>query len=256
MIKVENLSFRYNKDTKLIIDNISLNVEKSSVVSIIGLNGSGKTTLIKLLTGILKPDEGSIYINNQDLSELSFNERSRLISYVPQLVRADYDFTVIDYLSFSLTNRMNINKSPNKEDIENIIETSKLFHIEYLLDKKINKLSGGEKQIVSICSAFVQDSPIIILDEPTSALDLKNQSYIIKILKKQSSNNNKTFILSTHNPNHALSLGGYSVLLHDNKVLKFGISREIVTIENLEPIYGDTIDYAKNIKYDVITTVD
>ena len=75
---------------------------------------------------------------------------------------------------------MNINKSPNKEDIEKIIETSKLFHIEHLLDKKINKLSGGEKQIVSICSAFVQDSPIIILDEPTSALDLKNQSYIIK----------------------------------------------------------------------------
>ena len=82
---------------------------------------------------------------------------------------------------------MNINKSPNKEDLEKIAETSKLFNIEHLLDKKINKLSGGEKQIVSICSAFIQDSPVIILDEPTSALDLKNQSYIIKILKKQSS---------------------------------------------------------------------
>lgn len=155
MIKVENLSFRYNKDTKLILDNISLTVEKSSVVSIIGLNGSGKTTLIKLLTGILKPDKGNIYVDNKDLNNLSFNERSRLISYVPQLVRADYDFTVIDYLSFSLTNRMNINKSPNKEDLEKIAETSKLFNIEHLLDKKINKLSGGEKQIVSICSAFI-----------------------------------------------------------------------------------------------------
>ena len=155
MIKVENLSFRYNKDTKLILDNISLTVEKSSVVSIIGLNGSGKTTLIKLLTGILKPDKGNIYVDNKDLNNLSFNERSRLLSYVPQLVRADYDFTVIDYLSFSLTNRMNINKSPNKEDLEKIAETSKLFNIEHLLDKKINKLSGGEKQIVSICSAFI-----------------------------------------------------------------------------------------------------
>ena len=73
MIKVENLSFRYNKDTKLILDNISLTVEKSSVVSIIGLNGSGKTTLIKLLTGILKPDKGNIYVDNKDLNNLSFN---------------------------------------------------------------------------------------------------------------------------------------------------------------------------------------
>ncbi|HHX66792.1 MAG TPA: ABC transporter ATP-binding protein [Gallicola sp.] len=256
MIKVENLSFRYNSDSKLILDDISVDIEESSVVSIIGLNGSGKTTFIKLLTGILKPTNGNIYINNENLSNLSFNEKSRLISYVPQLVNADYDFVVIDYLSFSLSNKMNVNKSPSKDDIDRIRETSKMFHIEHLLDKKINKLSGGEKQIVSICSAFVQDSPIIILDEPTSALDLKNQAYIIKILKKQSLNNNKTFILSTHNPNHALSLGGLSILLHDNKIINYGVSREIITVENLKSIYGDNIDYAKNIKYDMITTID
>lgn len=256
MIKVENLSFKYNNDSKLILDNISIEFLESNVTSIIGLNGSGKTTLIKLLTGLLKPTSGEIYINNTNIKDLTFNEKSKLIAYVPQLVKADYDFIVLDYLSFSISNQISFNKSPNKKDLDKINEVAKVFNVDHLLNKKINELSGGEKQIISICSAFVQDSPIIILDEPTSALDLKNQAIIIKTLKRQSLNNHKTFILSTHNPNHALSLGGMSVLLHENKVNKYGLSREIINVDNLREIYGDNVEDAKNIKYEVITMVE
>ena len=99
------------------------------------------------------------------------------------MVKVEYDFIVFDYLSFSLVNQIEGFRSPSKEQKEKIIEVAKQFKIETLLDKKINNLSGGERQIVSICSAFIQETPIIIFDEPTSALDLKNQAIVIKIIK-------------------------------------------------------------------------
>lgn len=256
MIKIENISFSYVGEKQEVLTDISINISKGDITTILGLNGSGKTTLIKLMASILKPNNGKIKVNGNDLANLTIKERSKLIAYVPQLVKADYDFLVSDYLSFSLVNQIEGFRSPTIKQKEKIIELAKQFKIENLMDKKLNNLSGGERQIVSICSAFIQETPIIILDEPTSALDLKNQATVIKILKEWNRRKEKTFILSTHNPNHALSLGGHTVILHDNKVLSHGESRKIVTVETLKPVYGDIIDYASNIEYKVITTKD
>lgn len=256
MINIENISFSYIGEDKKVLTDISINIPKGDITTILGLNGSGKTTLIKLMASILKPNNGKIKVNGNDLSNLTIKERSKLIAYVPQLVKVEYDFIVFDYLSFSLVNQIEGFRSPSKEQKEKIIEVAKQFKIETLLDKKINNLSGGERQIVSICSAFIQETPIIIFDEPTSALDLKNQAIVIKIFKEWNKRKEKTFILSTHNPNHALSLGGHTVILHDNRVLSYGISRDILTVKTLIPVYGDIIDYASNIAYKVITIKD
>jgi len=256
VINIENISFSYIGEDKKVLTDISINIPKGDITTILGLNGSGKTTLIKLMASILKPNNGKIKVNGNDLANLTIKERSKLIAYVPQLVKVEYDFIVFDYLSFSLVNQIEGFRSPSKEQKEKIIEVAKQFKIETLLDKKINNLSGGERQIVSICSAFIQETPIIIFDEPTSALDLKNQAIVIKIIKEWNKRKEKTFILSTHNPNHALSLGGHTVILHDNRVLSYGISRDILTVKTLIPVYGDIIDYASNIAYKVITTKD
>lgn len=256
MVNIENISFSYIGEDKKVLTDISINIPKGDITTILGLNGSGKTTLIKLMASILKPNNGKIKVNGNDLANLTIKERSKLIAYVPQLVKVEYDYIVFDYLSFSLVNQIEGFRSPSKEQKEKIIEVAKQFKIETLLDKKINNLSGGERQIVSICSAFIQETPIIIFDEPTSALDLKNQAIVIKIIKEWNKRKEKTFILSTHNPNHALSLGGHTVILHDNRVLSYGISRDILTVKTLIPVYGDIIDYASNIDYKVITTKD
>jgi iron complex transport system ATP-binding protein len=256
VIKISNLSFNYVGESKQVLDDISINIDKGDITTILGLNGSGKTTFIKLLVSILKPTVGIISVNGKNILELSIKERSKLIAYVPQLVKTDHDFLVLDYLSFSMVNQLSGFKTPTKKQQEKIIEVARSFSIENLLYKKLSNLSGGERQIISICSAFIQETPIIILDEPTSALDLKNQSMVIKLLKQWNKNKDKTFILSTHNPNHALSLGGHTILLHQHKIIASGHSRAIVTVEVLKPVYGDIIDYAKNIDYNVITTID
>jgi len=256
VIKIENLSFNYVGETKKILDDITINIPNGDITTILGLNGSGKTTLIKLMVNILKPSSGSIYVDGENLRDMTIKERSKVIAYVPQLVKEDHDFLVLDYLTFSIVNQLEGFSSPTREHEEKIVEITRRFNIEHLVKKKLNNISGGERQIISICSAFIQESPIIILDEPMSALDLKNQSIVIKILKEWNSNKDKTFILSTHNPNHALSLGGNTIVLHNQKIIANGKSREIVTIETLKPVYGDIIDYAKNMQYNVITTTD
>lgn len=240
MIDIKNLKFGYGKGNP-VLNGVDLSCEKGSINIVLGLNGSGKTTLIKLLAGLYEPLEGEILINKKNLKNISIKERSKLLAYVAQSSNLIDDFSVKDYLLFGRVNKMNFYQSPKQVDIDNIEQHAEKFGISEFLLKKLGELSGGERQIVSICAAVIQDTSIIILDEPTSALDIKNQHKILRLLKEISQNENKTVILSSHNPNHALYLNSNVFLIKDGKVLNSGTADKIINIENLKPIYGDNL---------------
>ena len=256
MIDVKNLSFRYQRKGKLVLDKLNFSCEKGTVNVLIGLNGSGKTTLIKTIAGLLENYQGDIFIGSENLKELSIKERAKRMAYVSQRSNAVDDFPVLDYLLFGTVNKMNFYQSPKEEDKKRVLDCAEAFGITHLLDKKLGEISGGERQIVSICGAIVQDTDLIILDEPTSALDIKNQHAVLSIIKKIAKEQRKTFILSSHNPNHALYLNSNVVLLKDGKFLKEGKASEIVTTGILKNIYGDNIEYSQNLPYQEISFFD
>lgn len=249
MIDVKELSFKYQRKGKLVLDKLDFSCEKGTVNVLIGLNGSGKTTLIKILAGLLENYQGEVFIDDKDLKGLSIKERAKKMAYVAQRSNAVDDFPVLDYLLFGTVNKMNFYQSPKEEDKKKVLDCAGEFGITHLLDKKLGEISGGERQIVSICAAIVQDTNLVILDEPTSALDIKNQNKVLSLIKKIAREQGKTFILSSHNPNHALYLEGNVVLLKDGKILKEGKASEIITIDILKNIYGDNIEYSKNLPY-------
>ena len=249
MIDVKELSFKYQRKGKFVLDKLDFSCEKGTVNILIGLNGSGKTTLIKILAGLLENYQGEVFIDGKDLKGLSIKERAKKMAYVAQRSNAVDDFPVLDYLLFGTVNKMNFYQSPKEEDKKKVLDCAGEFGITYLLDKKLGEISGGERQIVSICAAIVQDTNLVILDEPTSALDIKNQNKVLSLIKKIAREQGKTFILSSHNPNHALYLEGNVVLLKDGKILKEGKASEIITIDILKNIYGDNIEYSKNLPY-------
>ena len=249
MIDVKELSFKYQRKGKFVLDKLNFSCEKGTVNVLIGLNGSGKTTLIKILAGLLENYQGEVFIDGKDLKGLSIKERAKKMAYVAQRSNAVDDFPVLDYLLFGTVNKMNFYQSPKEEDKKKVLDCAGEFGITYLLDKKLGEISGGERQIVSICAAIVQDTNLVILDEPTSALDIKNQNKVLSLIKKIAREQGKTFILSSHNPNHALYLEGNVVLLKDSKILKEGKASEIITIDILKNIYGDNIEYSKNLPY-------
>lgn len=253
MIDVKNLSFRYQRKGKLVLDELIFSCEKGTVNVLIGLNGSGKTTLIKTIAGLLENYQGEVYIGDNNLKALSIKERARRMAYVSQRSNAVDDFPVLDYLLFGTVNKMNFYQSPKEEDKKKVLDCAEEFGITHLLDKKLGEISGGERQIVSICGAIVQDTDLIILDEPTSALDIKNQNKVLSLIKKIAKEQGKTFILSSHNPNHALYLESNVVLLKDGRILKEGQASEIITTDILKNIYGDNIEYSKNLPYQEVS---
>ena len=253
MIEVKNLSFKYNKNSKTVLDNLSFTIEKGTVNVLIGLNGSGKTTLIKTLAGLLENYSGEIVLDGKKLSEIKIQDRAKIMSYVAQRNNSVDDFLVREYLLFGRVNKLSFYSSPKKEDEDEMLKCAEKFKITHLLDKKLGEISGGERQIVSICSAIIQDTDLVILDEPTSALDIKNQHTVLSIIKDIASECGKTFILSSHNPNHALFLDSNVILLQNGKTSVIGNAKEIITKESLSEIYGDNLCYSKDLSYDEVS---
>lgn len=256
MIDVKELSFQYQRKGKLVLNKLNFSCEKGTVNVLIGLNGSGKTTLIKTIAGLLENYQGEVFIDGENLKSLSIKERAKKMAYVSQRSNAVDDFPVLDYLLFGTVNKMNFYQSPKEEDKKKVLDCAKQFGIMNLIDKKLGEISGGERQIVSICAAIVQDTNLVILDEPTSALDIKNQHAVLSIIKKIAKEQGKTFILSSHNPNHSLYLDSNVFLLKSGTIVAQGRAEDIINIEALKTVYGEDICYSVELPYKEISFID
>ena len=248
-IKINNISFKYDKKTpELTLNDINLNLKEASINVLLGLNGCGKTTLLKLLAGLEKPLSGAIYYDEEELTKISIKERSKRFSYVPQYSYVISDILVRDYLLFGTANKLAFYQSPGEEEKQLVASVSERLGITHLLDKNIGEVSGGERQIIFIACALIQDTPIILLDEPTSALDIKNQNKVLTVLK-EISKESKTIILSSHNPNHALFLDSNVILMNKGVIATTGIAKDLITVEKLTSIYGEHVCYSDELGY-------
>ena len=199
-LELKNIFFKYPKSRKYILNNISINLKAKDCIGIVGLSGSGKTTLMDLILGLIKPNKGKIFLN-EELIDTKSKKWLEIVSYLPQesLVMED---TIKTNVSFdnneSQNNAKKIKFAIKKANIEKLIEA-----FPKKLNTKIGKsgvrLSGGQNKRIAIARTFFHDRQIIIMDEATSSLDIKTESLILdqlKILKKK-----KTIILITHNSN-------------------------------------------------------
>lgn len=253
-IKTSNLSFKYDKKAaKPVLNHLNLDIKEGTVNVLLGLNGCGKTTLIKLLAGLEKPLEGNIEYNHSDLAKMKIRDRSKMFSYVPQQANVTNDIPVRQYLSYGTTNTLAFYEHPGKEEMELVESIANRLNISHLLDKNLGEISGGELQIVLIACALVQRTPVMLLDEPTSALDMKNQNLVLSLLKDISREENKTIVLSSHNPNHALFLDANVVLIHNGTICDEGPAKELIKVNKLIPIYGEHVCVSKDLGYEEIS---
>ncbi len=178
IIKLENVSFSYNKGDFL--NNINLTIYEKDFLGIIGPNGGGKTTLIKLIMGLLKPDEGKISLFG------STSKASReSIGYLSQFKNIDFEFpiTAMEIVLLSRVGRK-LFKRFNSQDMAAAEAAIKSMGIWALRDKTLNELSGGEKQRIFIARALANNPKVLILDEPLTNLDFHIQEELYKILKQ------------------------------------------------------------------------
>ena len=231
MLEIKNLSFGYKNH--LVLNNLSLTLLDNKIGVILGKNGAGKSTLFKNILGILKPNEGSIIIDNINLNTLSRKERAKKISYVPQ----DISFGELNVFDSVLVGRLsNFNFFSRYEDEQITKKIIKDMSLEKIMNKNVNELSGGEKQKVAIARALVQEANVLIFDEPTGNLDVSNEQLILKEARKIVKEKNVSILISIHDLNLALQYGDYFYFLKDGYI-KYHGGKEIFTKEIIKDIF-------------------
>ena len=197
--KIENLSFRYQKNQNYILKNISFEIEEGGFYLICGKSGSGKTTLLSLLSGLERCSEGDIYFEDKDLRKMDLDlYRSSHIGIIFQSYNLLPHLTASENIILS----MDIGKVKVDNKKEKAIELLKSVGLnESHANRMILKLSGGEQQRVAIARSLSYDSKIILADEPTGNLDRDTENEILKIFKKLAKEKNKCVIIVTHSQN-------------------------------------------------------
>ena len=213
-ISINKLSYGYTK--KNVLENISVQIPKGLFTVIMGQNGSGKSTLLKLISGLLHPSHGDIYIDDKMLRTLSNRKKAHLIGFLGQQHRAIFPFTVEEVV---MTGRAAfIGIVPKLSDKIMVEESIEKVGISHLKKRFYTDLSGGEQQLVMIARLLAQQPKILILDEPISHLDFNNQLRIIQLIK-QLANEGITVVATLHDPNNAFLFGDFFLFVHEKKVI-------------------------------------
>lgn len=219
VLVIENISMNYDETPNIVhaLSNVNLILNKNELTIIEGPSGSGKTTLLNMIGGLLKPSSGKILVNNKNIIEMNDNEkayyRNKVIGFVFQSFYLEPNFTVYDNVEVPLI-IAGIPKNERRKMILSTLDSVGLLDKEKMI---ASKLSGGEKQRVSIARAIVNNPEIILADEPTGNLDSKNGDMIMSLLKRISKED-KIVIVITHNDEQAIKYGDKIYRLNDGEI--------------------------------------
>jgi iron complex transport system ATP-binding protein len=245
MLKATDVSFSYDgrrRGARPVIDRVSFDVERGTIVGLLGPNGSGKTTLVRILAGMLHPDSGHVVLDGASVIEMSRRDLARRVALVPQETHTTFDFSVIDMVLMGRYPHLGPFELERPADLDIAREALDATGTADLESRSFRTLSGGEKQRVVIAAALAQASDLLLLDEPTTALDVGYQFEVAMLLKRLNVRHGTTMIVSTHDLNLAASLCERVVLLRSGSVIAHGPTAETLTAENIRLLYNVEAD--------------
>jgi iron complex transport system ATP-binding protein len=222
ILETAALSIGYHSKSNhvVIAENLNLKLAEGQLISLVGANGIGKSTLLRTLTGIQKPLNGQVTLNDKSIFAYQTLELAQNLSLVLTEKLPPSNLTVFELIALGRQPYTNWLGKLSGEDYEKITQAVELTHIEHLLNKKHHEISDGQLQIVLIARALAQDTPLIILDEPTTHLDLFHKVSVFKLLKKLSQETNKCILFSTHDIDLAIQLSDEMIVMTEDDVVQ------------------------------------
>ena len=233
MIHAENVNFSYHTDES-VLKAVCLKEEAGHCIALLGNNGVGKSTFLKCFNRILRPDSGTVLVENLNISKASRKEIALTLAYVEQHTSSGR-LTVYD--TVLLGRKPHMKMIPSEEDYAVVDSAIERLHLTDLKLRYTDELSGGELQKVMLARALAQQPKVLLLDEPTASLDIYNQHEVMKIAAGIASEDNMTVIIVIHDLNLALKYCDRFLLMHDGKSFDYG-DVCVITSENIKAVYG------------------
>lgn len=241
MLEVRDLSFKQGGQ-KEVLKGISFIANPSQVTTILGPNGAGKSTLFKCISGIWGNYKGEIRVFGEKIDNLSFDKRAKFFAIVPQEHVPPFAYKVFDVVLMGRASYVGLFSLPSKEDYKKAEEALEIVGISDLKDEPYTKISGGERQLVLIARALVQEAPVILLDEPTSHLDYKNQQKILTKIKEITVDKKLITIVTLHDPNLASIYSDKIIAIKKGKVFFNGSPEKVIDEKFLEELYEINVE--------------
>tara|TARA_A100001035_G_scaffold250493_1_gene221890 strand:- start:131 stop:856 length:726 start_codon:yes stop_codon:yes gene_type:complete len=221
-------------ESKTVIHNVSLEVNSGEIVGLLGPNGAGKTTTFYMIVGLVKSDEGSIHINDQNITFEPIHKRfEQGISYLPQEPSVFRDMTAKDNIKAILEVDESLSKTEKSDVLEHLIDK---FDLSKFINTKGVQLSGGERRRVEIARALALKPKFLLLDEPFAGIDplsVIDIQKIIKVLAKEDIG----ILITDHNVRETLKICDKSYVMNSGKVLASGKSKDLVKNEIVKKVY-------------------
>jgi len=221
-IETKNLVKRYGLRT--VVENVNIEVDQGTIVGLLGPNGAGKTTTFYMVVGIIRPDEGDVFVDGISMKNMPIHERHRFgIGYLPQEASIFRKMTVWENLMSLLETRKDLTAEQRKEKAEGLLEE---FHIAHVKDTEGSALSGGERRRVEIARSLTLDPAFILLDEPFAGVDplaVEDIQNVVAQLKGRGIG----ILITDHNVRETLHIVDRAYILSEGKILLSGTAEEV-----------------------------
>jgi lipopolysaccharide export system ATP-binding protein len=242
ILRSEHLFKKYK--SRLVVNDVTVEVNQGEIVGLLGPNGAGKTTSFYMFVGLVKPNEGKIFLDDEDITDLPMFMRARKgVGYLAQEASVFRKLSVEDNIA-SILEMTNIPKQQQKEKVEELLEEFSLTHVRKNLGRV---LSGGERRRTEIARALAVDPKFVLLDEPFAGVDPIAVEEIQTIVAKLK-NKNIGILITDHNVNETLSITDRAYLLFEGKILKSGTSEVLAADEQVRKVYlGQNFEFKRKI---------
>jgi len=235
------------EETIVALDDVSIKVNDGDFVTIIGTNGSGKSTTMNIITGVLKPDNGNVLLNGEDITKLSEFKRAKYFGRVFQdpMMGTVADMSIIENLEIAFRRGKKHSpflwgfKKENKKIFEEALATFDL-KLETHLEAKVGNLSGGQRQALTLVMATLNKPDVLLLDEHTAALDPKTAKKVLELTDRIIKKDNLTTLMITHNMRDALTYGNRLIMFYNGKIVLDvkGEEKSKLTVEDLLNLFS------------------
>jgi lipopolysaccharide export system ATP-binding protein len=232
-MKLYTEQIRKTYRNRSVVDGVSIEVSQGEIVGLLGPNGAGKTTSFYMIVGLVRPDEGRVFLDGTEITKLPMYKRAQLgIGYLPQEVSVFRKLSVEDNI-LAILEMTDLSKSKREEKLEKLLSEFSLNHVRTNLG---NRLSGGEKRRTEIARALATDPKFVLLDEPFAGVDpiaVEDIQSIVADLKKR----NIGVLITDHNVQETLSITDRAYLLFEGKILKSGSAEDLANDEQVRKVY-------------------